>query len=61
MEEGRHGGTGAKSMERLDKGSDSGQGYKAVISRAIYRHLPAAEQRSMQTLRTEVSSSAQLD
>lgn len=60
-EEGHHGGKGAKSMERLDKRSDSGQGYKAVISRAIYWHLPAAEQVSMQTLTTDVSSPTQLD
>lgn len=35
VEEGHHGDKGAKSMERLDKRSDSGQGYKAVISGAI--------------------------
>lgn len=50
------GGKGAKSMERLDKRSDSGQGYKAVISCAIYRHLPVEERVSMQTLRKDVSS-----
>lgn len=49
-------GKGAKSMERLDKRSDSGQGYKAVISRAIYRHLPVEERVSMQTLRKDGSS-----
>lgn len=61
MEEGHRGGKGAKSMERLDKRSDSGQGYKAVISRAIYRHSSVAERVSMQTLRTDAASPTQPD